>query len=271
MNKEIIKKNLINNLLSYRFFLIIIVSYLLSYINIITTTDWQKYGINNFLLYTLNFNSGKGTSYYIIILPFLAAIMGGSLFGNEVRSRINILILSRISKKKYLSSLLFSSFILGGIGGTFPIMVSLLCSYLKLPYFDRNLGQFRIFEKSFWGFELFSTHPVLTIILLSLIIFIFSGLLANLSLAISYFLPLKIIETVLVFIVSYISFLIVSLLNLDILNHNVFINYKVSESFPNSLYSLIGYIVVLFLIIYLTTRREINYDGFQTIKKTNNK
>ena len=101
MNKEIVKKNLINNLISYRFFLIILISYLLSYINIITSTDWEKYGINNFLLYTLNFNSGKGTSYYIILLPFFAALMGGSLFGDEVRNRINILTLTRISKKNY--------------------------------------------------------------------------------------------------------------------------------------------------------------------------
>ncbi|MCH5426034.1 MULTISPECIES: hypothetical protein [Bacteria] len=270
MNKEIVKKNLINNLISYRFFLIILISYLLSYINIITSTDWEKYGINNFLLYTLNFNSGKGTSYYIILLPFFAALMGGSLFGDEVRNRINILTLTRISKKKYLISLIFSSFILGGIGGTFPIIISMICSYLKLPYFDSNLGQFAIFDKSFWGFELFSTHPILTIVLLILITFVFCGLLANLSLVISYFIPLKIIETVLVFILSYILFLIVSLLNLDILNHNVFINYKVSESFPNSFYSLIGYIVVLSIIVYLTTLREINYDGFQAIKKNNN-
>lgn len=271
MNKEIIKKNLINNLLSYRFFFIILISYLLAYINIVTATNWEEYGINNFLLYTLNFNSGKGTSYYILLLPFLAALMGGSLFGDEVRSRINILTLTRIPKKDYLHSLVFSSFVLGGIGGALPIIVSLICAYLKLPYFEKNLGQFAIFDKSFWGFDLFSKHPVGTILLLLLIIFVFSGLVANLSLVISYFIPLKIVETVFVFIGSYLLFLGVSLLNLDIFSHNVFLNYKVSEAFPNAGYALLGYSIFLPLVIYLTTHWEINYDGFQTIKKTNSK
>lgn len=270
MNYKLIKWKLISNLTSARFVFIIIMSFLFTYIQIKTTNNWEEMGLNNFLLYSLNFGLGKGTSYYILLLPFLSSLMGGSLIGEEIRSRRNIFQQTRISKKEYTLSMLFTSFILGGIGGALPMIISFICSFIKSPYLKTNLGEYQIFNHDFWGYQIFNRSNLMMACLLLLIIFIFCGLFSMLSVSLSYFFPLKIIETLFVMIFFYIMFFIFSLLNLDVLSYNVFLNFPVSQDFNNSLFALIGYAIIFVVIIAATTLWEIKTDDFETVKNKNN-
>ena len=267
MNLKIIKTQLINNIISYKFMLVIIISFILSYINIITSNNWELLGENNFLLYTLDFNTSKGTGYYLIILPFLAAFLGGGLIGEETRSNRQTFILSRISKINYLRSSLFSSFFLGGIGAISPMLTSLLCSYLKLPYFNNKLGDFEIFSQNFWGYSIFESNPLLCILLLLLIIFIFGGLFSNSTVIISYIIPLKIVENLFIFFFIFITTIFLELINMADFSPSIFLNFPISGEFPYSFYALISYIVLLSLFIYFMTRREAKADVFNITKK----
>lgn len=269
MNQKIIKTQLVNNIISYRFMLIILISFILTYINIITSNNWQILGENNFLLYTLDFNTSKGTGYYLIILPFLASFLGGGLIGEETRSNRQILILTRISKSDYLHSSLFSSFLLGGIGAISPMLTSLVCSYLKLPYFNNIYGDYEIFQKNFWGYHLFETNPLFCVILLLIIIFLFGGLLSNCTIIISYIIPLKIVENLFIFFFIFITTILFELINMADFSPSIFLNFPISGEFPYSFYALISYIILLLLFIYFMTRREVKADVFKITKKTN--
>lgn len=268
MNFKLIQSQLIRNVLSYKFVLVLAISFVLAYLQLNTTNNWYELSKDNFLLYTLNFDAiGKAGGYYMIFLPFLAALMGGSLFGDEIRSQRYLFHLSRISKKEFTLSTLFSSFLLGGLGGFAPMVISLLCATLKMPHFQKNLGEFPIFTSHFWGYSLFQTSPIGTMILLFIIIFIFSGLIANISIIISYSFPLRIIELLTIFLIFYVTSIPLALFKLDFLSPQIFLNFPVSENFSNSIYALIGFSVFFIVIIYLATKKEIKSDATSTLKK----
>lgn len=100
MNLRLVKSQIIRNIFSFRFLFVIIIGYILTYIELHSTNRWEEIGKENFLLYTMIFDRiGLVTMYFLMGLPFIASLVGGSLYGQEVRSNRNLFHLARLSKK----------------------------------------------------------------------------------------------------------------------------------------------------------------------------
>ena len=74
MNIKLIRAAILKNIFSIRFLIVLIISFILTYIELHTTNKWDVLGKENFLLYTIVFDGiGRGTGLYLASLPLLAS------------------------------------------------------------------------------------------------------------------------------------------------------------------------------------------------------
>lgn len=250
MNKNIIQYHLKKNLFSLRFLAIIAISVLIFYINVYTTNDWNQLENRNFINYVITFDGiGVGTDVYLFFIPFLSSLLGGALWGSEVRARRNLFVLSRCKKKIYQNSLLFTSFLLGGIAGVFPVVLNLMVAWINFPHFDKipKHSEYPVFQTDFWGDALFNRMPAVTIILLVLLIFVFSGFFSLLSLSLSFIYPKVVIEMLAPFIASFIIYLVTFSIGLSSYSLNSFLNFSYTSN--RGVWGMLVYLVLFVFII----------------------
>lgn len=262
MNLRLVKSQIIRNIFSFRFLFVIIIGYVLTYIELHSTNRWGEIGKENFLLYTMIFDRiGLVTMYFLMGLPFIASLVGGSLYGQEVRSNRNLFHLARLSKKTYVVSLSIASFILGGLASIVPLMINLVTAAFKMPSLQVELGNFSIYGEKFFAQNWAMVHPFSMIALVLGIYFIFGGLFALFSLSISYFYANQLIEILGVFIISFVSNLLLEIINLGNLHFYSFLDFiGVSETddlFPLVIINAICWMLCILVIQYIESKRDV--------------
>lgn len=261
MNIKLIRAAILKNIFSIRFLIVLIISFILTYIELHTTNKWDVLGKENFLLYTIVFDGiGRGTGLYLASLPLLASLVGGTLYGQEFRSRRNIFHLARLSKKEYLLSLSIAGFILGGISVITPLLINGLTAWFRLPYFSQNLGQFTIYEKTFFAYSFAVKHPILIILLVILVFFIYGGLFSLLSISISYLYTNIVLEVSGIFIMSFITYLLLQVLALEHFHFYWYLNILAESTSLSIVVSLL----MGFITIFIISHWELKQDDLQS-------
>ncbi|WP_162930912.1 hypothetical protein [Lactococcus allomyrinae] len=264
MNQLLFRSQLKKNLLSWKLVVIVGVSIGLVILEQKTTNNWHLVKSNNFLHYVVLMDkySLAGVAY-LLVLPILSALLGGTIYSGEFHSGRIISLQARLSRREIIKTISLSSFILGGIAAVIPILGSVPVAFVVLSRFDFISGNsnFSIFESNFWGYSLYEHSQIALILILLGLLFIFGGLVAVVSTVISFYTKIKYIELLLPFVFSLIWFLLVSAIGFPEMGHIVFLDFPVSSGFPNvDLYLTVAYFILAIGSVVLITRKERNDD-----------
>jgi len=153
---------------------------------------------------------------FYLIIPFLATLpFAGSFFADIHHGYIKG-ICTRTKKSHYLLSKYISVFLSGGTAVVIPMLLSLLISSAFLPAMipESSYAYTNIFSSNKWADLLFA-HPLLYIFLYTAVVFVFSGLTACMSLAITYFSYKSFLALIFPFFVYIFVSLFVELVNLE--------------------------------------------------------
>lgn len=125
---------------------------------------------------------------YYLMLPILAALPFGDSFYLDMKTGYIKNVFIRSKKSQYYAAKYLSTFVAGGIAVTVPLLLNLALSASFVPSLlpDPISGTYVVVEANM-GSGLFLTHPYVYTFLYLALDFVFAGLLAGISLSISFF------------------------------------------------------------------------------------
>ncbi|OZG62543.1 ABC transporter permease [Bifidobacterium lemurum] len=198
---------------SVRWIAVLIVSIALLVVQQVTSfpSVWRLPDIGpTFLNYMLLFNYfGSGTHLYLFLLPFLAALTGGSIYANERHNNRLSLLKARIPRPLIVRSSLVSGFLLGGLGGSAPLMLNLLVAVVREPHMrfvDGHFtddGSYPLITFDSWVYGFYERNQVALLAAILLYVFALSGLLACLSICVSFWTRHRYVEVIVPLVLSY--------------------------------------------------------------------
>lgn len=168
-----------------------------------------------------------GAALFYLLSPLLAAMPCGWSFSEELNSGYLHMIVPRKGRRAYFRAKLAVSFVTGGVVLVLPQSISLLLTALYIPAVQPD-SIYSMYTPVMHGDMfawIFYMYPLLYILLLLLINFLFGGLFAWLSLAAAFFTPVRSAAVILPFLLLlaadsaktllyYISYIEISPLNL---------------------------------------------------------
>ena len=184
-----------------------------------------------------------------LILPFLAVLpFGGSFYADMNHGYVkNVCI--RTKKSHYLISKYISVFISGGSAVVLPLIFSFVITSAFLPTMlpEASYAYTNIDSTCKWA-DLFFVHSMLYDILYMVLTFVVSGLIACLSLFITYFSSKSFLVLIFPFFVYICSSLFFELLSMDKFSLR---NILVTDSSYGNTFSVVVLIVALFIISFV--------------------
>lgn len=133
-------------------------------------------------------------SLFYLLLPILASIPYGWSIFDEIKNGAARNILIRIDRTKYFGGKYFVTFLSGGIVVTVPLITNILLVAMFIPAIKPDVCYdiyYGVLPPDLWS-NLFYTNPLLYLVLYLMLNFVFSGIFATFSLAISFRLKHKI-------------------------------------------------------------------------------
>ncbi|NMM94333.1 ABC transporter permease [Bifidobacterium oedipodis] len=226
--------------LSIRWIAVLIVSITLLVVQQVTSFPdvWQLPNIGpTFLNYMLLFNYfGSGTHLYLFLLPFLAALTGGSIYANERHTNRLPLLRARIPRPLIIRSSLVSGFLLGGLGGFLPLALSLLVAVVREPHMEFVDGHFTndgaaypLITFDSWVYGFYERNQVVLLVAILLYVFALSGLLACLAICLSFWTRHRYVEIIVPLVLSYIVWMATSGTSLGGLSFIDFLEIRVAN------------------------------------------
>lgn len=212
VGRRLLGQQMKSALRSWQFLVVLLLSLM-----IIGIQWWSTFGDGDpglsqrtFFRYMLLYNViGTGTELYLLVFPFLASLLGGTVLSKERLSGRAILIRTRIGWNRQLNVSVISGFLLGALGGSLPMLINLVCAVAICPRMGFVDGVNITDENPFiygvsWIYPLYKTSQILFIIATILIIAVFSGLFAVLSVTISLFTKRRFVEVMVPFLAGVI-------------------------------------------------------------------
>ena len=217
MNGSIIRRQMHSNLWSGRTAIIIMLS-----VGMIAMQWWTTHHASfvlydhepTFLADVMLFSQfGSGTGLYLFLMPFLAALLGGSLVAEERYWKRAPFVISRCSRPIFLRSSLCAGFLLGGIGGLMPLALNMLIMGLINPHMSfidgtewdatgLYLNHYVLVSSKSWAYPLYERNQWLCIAVICLLVFVISGLFATLAISCSLFIQRRHVELLVPFTLS---------------------------------------------------------------------
>lgn len=186
---------------------------------------------------------------FYLILPLLVTIPYGSSFFDDINSGYIKSISVRASKKDYLVAKYVSVFISGGVSAIFPMILSFIISSAFLPTMlpESSYIYTNIWSVNKWA-DLFFKFPMIYVFLYMLLLFIFSGIVASMSLLITYcsfksFLPL-----VFPFFIYICSSLLFELINMRAFSPR---NFLTPNDVDGTTFSVVIICILFFIISFV--------------------
>lgn len=138
---------------------------------------------------------------FFLLLPLLASIPFADSFFTDRKDGYIKNVLIRTKKKDYFIAKYIATFISGGLAVTIPLTLNLIFAAMYLPSFVPSVTQsFGIGPAHLWS-KIFFTHPYIYLISFLILIFIFSGLIATIGLAVSFFIEYRFLSLIIPFII----------------------------------------------------------------------
>lgn len=167
-----------------------------------------------FLRETMLFSrDGTGSGFYLLLLPFIAALLGGSVVASERHSGRMKGLMAREGRNKILCTSMISGFLLGGIGGIAPLMLNLLVAAAANPHlsfingvaFDSSgqvLPRYVLIDSLSWAYPLYQSSQQLLIMVIVLMLFALSGLFSMVAVGASLFTTRRYVELLIPFVLN---------------------------------------------------------------------
>lgn len=270
MNGSIIRRQLRNNLLSGRMAIIIALS------AGIIAVQWWTTNRASFVLYEhestfladvmLFSQFGSGSGLYLFLLPFLAALLGGSLVAEERYWKRVPFIISRCSRPILLRSSLCSGFILGGIGGLLPLALNMIIMGISNPHMSfiegsewdhtgMYLNRYVLVSSQSWAYPLYMRNQWLCIGVISLLIFVMGGLFATVSIASSLFIRRRHVELLVPFTLSLLWWMFTTNGKgwHDQWSHIVFLNFSPATVDELRAQNYVGMVISIILLVLVSS------------------
>lgn len=124
---------------------------------------------------------------FYLILPLLAVLPFGSSFFEDIKSGYIINVCTRVEKKIYFKAKYLAVFLSGGVAVVAPLLLNLVLSSMFMPAFIPDNGTVGTISPTTMVYEVFFTHPLIYVLMLIVIDFIFAGVIATLALSYTYF------------------------------------------------------------------------------------
>ena len=124
---------------------------------------------------------------FYLILPLLAVLPFGSSFFEDLKSGYIINVCTRVEKKIYFKAKYLAVFLSGGVAVVAPLLLNLVLSSMFMPAFIPDNGTVGTISPTTMAYEVFFTHPLIYVLMLIVIDFIFAGVIATLALSYTYF------------------------------------------------------------------------------------
>ena len=124
---------------------------------------------------------------FYLILPLLAVLPFGSSFFEDIKSGYIINVCTRVEKKIYFKAKYLAVFLSGGVAVVAPLLLNLVLSSMFMPAFIPDNGTVGTISPTTIAYEVFFTHPLIYVLMLIVIDFIFAGVIATLALSYTYF------------------------------------------------------------------------------------
>ena len=124
---------------------------------------------------------------FYLILPLLAVLPFGSSFFEDIKSGYIINVCTRVEKKIYFKAKYLAVFLSGGVAVVAPLLLNLVLSSMFMPAFIPDNGTVGTISPTTMAYEVFFTHPLIYVLMLIVIDFIFAGVIATLVLSYTYF------------------------------------------------------------------------------------
>ncbi|MBP2058368.1 hypothetical protein J2Z60_001547 [Lactobacillus colini] len=248
----------------WQMYLAIAIGIALVIIQIITINKINAFWYNNAFTHMIGYdNSGLGTQLYVVLLPIMCGLAGSSIIQEDKKNKMIDTIIARTSKIKYLRSSLLSSFLIGGLVGLFPLLVEAIIyfSKYKITVLPAKPEFYLIRPNNSFEYQLFSTHPLIFWIFYLIIIFIFSGLFAQLGLISIYFDIYRGVETVIPFLILFISIVLGDFLKNDNISLQELIIPTYGSWSNGTIYGILFYFILFTGIILILTWRKCNHDN----------
>lgn len=249
----LLKRQLRDCILSWRWLVVLGITGVILYVQYATSFRpvWLLPPINpTFLNYMLLFNTfGMGTSIFTMILPFLAAWIGSSVYATERHSGRLTFITARSNARAVARTSLLSGFISGGLAGIAPLFTSMIIGIIKKPHMelvdgtmptDGRTSFYPIIEAKSAFYPLYQTHQVLLLLFIFVYVFVFSGLVAMLGVCVSFFTQYRYVEVIIPFLALTLWWVATDLLNAYGLSQVNFLYI----SRPTTIYNLIGFVLM---------------------------
>ncbi len=128
------------------------------------------------------------TSLYYILLPLLASLAYGWSYFTEKKSGYVKNVVTRIDKKKYYLAKYLAVFLAGGAVVAVPLLVNVLAVACVVPAYQPDMfyGMYYVMDYHYM-IRLFYSMPALYVAYVLVLDFVFAGLIAVLSLALTFF------------------------------------------------------------------------------------
>lgn len=119
-------------------------------------------------------------SIYKLIYPLLAAAAYGDVFEEDRITGLQQIYLTKMTKRKYTFTHVVSAFLVGGLTGTFPLLINFLVLFLVLPVIDTNVYfSMPIYGTSDFMPDFYYNHPFWFIVGRIGLDFLWCGILAD--------------------------------------------------------------------------------------------
>ena len=228
---------------------------------------WVLPDINpNFFNYMLLFNYfGQGSVLYLMLLPFLASLAGGSVYSTEKIGGRLPLLLARDSRLTLIRTSLASGFVAGGIGGTAPLLISLVIAVVREPHMEfvdgvqHSAEYYPLITSDSWVHGLYCYNQILLLLLTVIYIFLLSGLCADLSIGSSFFTKRRYLEIPVPFILSYLIWAATDVPGHAGLSFITFLELRAANA-PNCALGATITLPALAAIVYALYSLEIRHD-----------
>lgn len=283
MNLTLFQHQIKRNLLSWRMLIIVGISFILIFVQYWTTYHASYHRDNSaktFLKDVLLFNrDGTGSGLYLLILPFIAALLGGSIFASERYSGRLRALYVRDAHKRVIHTSVLSGFLLGGIGGVLPLVIDIIICAALNPSLDFVNGyavhangfvedRFVLIASDSWIYPLYEFNQIVFIIVMVLLVFVLSGLFATLAIASSYFIHRRHIELLIPFVVSFVLWMAPAFtlgLVPDQWSHTIFLSFAfgsdstwyLSQNIVGVIINLVGLLAITVAATLVEQRKDV--------------
>lgn len=129
-----------------------------------------------------------GYTLFFTLLPILAMLPCGLAISEELRGGYLHVIVPKCGRKNYFLSKIISAFVAGGLAVTIPLVFSLLLISLFIPAITPNIIYFMYYPIMHGDIfsQIIYSYPILFTVLYLCIDFVFSGLIACLSISAAF-------------------------------------------------------------------------------------